>query len=199
MLIKGNCGDEMVDGGFGIESRRRRDGVSATKLQVNFGHVGDADGGRRKETRRGDANQLPEIAQASRLRFIALSTTISHKSIQDADIPALGRQSRRDGCRATGCLGADGVRPDRRRPRRQPLQAAGTLPGRGKSGSTRTIIAAQFAGVLFFLYGFEKNDRDNITAKELALYQRLARELLDMTEVQIATALAGQVLTEVTR
>ncbi len=73
------------------------------------------------------------------------------------------------------------------------------LPGRGKSGSTRTIIATRFAGVLFFLYGFEKNDRDNITAKELALYQRLARELLDMTEVQIASALAGNVLTEVTR
>jgi hypothetical protein len=34
------------------------------------------------------------------------------------------------------------------------------LPGRGKSGSTRTIIATQFAGVLFFLYGFEKNDRN---------------------------------------
>lgn len=73
------------------------------------------------------------------------------------------------------------------------------LPGRGKSGGTRTIIATRFAGVLFFLYGFEKNDRDNITAKELALYQRLARKLLDMTEVQIASALAGQVLTEVTR
>lgn len=73
------------------------------------------------------------------------------------------------------------------------------LPGRGKSGSTRTIIATRFAGVLFFLYGFEKNDRDSITAKELALYQRLAGELLEMTEVQITTALAGHVLTEVTR
>ncbi|MCX7162566.1 MAG: type II toxin-antitoxin system RelE/ParE family toxin [Rhodocyclales bacterium] len=73
------------------------------------------------------------------------------------------------------------------------------LPGRGKSGSTRTIIATQFAGVLFFLYGFEKSDRDNITAKELALYQRFARELLGMNESQIATAFAGQVLTEVTR
>jgi hypothetical protein len=57
----------------------------------------------------------------------------------------------------------------------------------------------QFAGVLFFLYGFEKNDRDNITAKELLLYQRLARELLDMSDDQIATALAGQVLMEVKR
>lgn len=72
------------------------------------------------------------------------------------------------------------------------------LPGRGKSSSTRTIIATRFAGVLFFLYGFEKNDRDNISAKELALYQSLARGFLDMTENQRITALAGQVLTEVT-
>lgn len=73
------------------------------------------------------------------------------------------------------------------------------LPGRGKSGSTRTIIATRFAGVVFFLYGFEKNDRSNISTKELSLYQRLARGFLDMTEVQIATALVGQVLTEVIR
>lgn len=72
-------------------------------------------------------------------------------------------------------------------------------PGRGKSGSTRTIIATRFAGVLFFLYGFEKNERDNISAKELKLYQRFARELLSFTEDQIATALAAQVLMEVER
>ena len=71
------------------------------------------------------------------------------------------------------------------------------LPGRGKSGSTRTIIATRFAGVLFFLYGFEKSDRDNISAKELVLYQRLACGFLDLTEAQIATALAAQVLMEV--
>jgi hypothetical protein len=73
------------------------------------------------------------------------------------------------------------------------------LPGRGKSGSTRTIIATRFAGVLFFLYGFEKNDRDNIATKELVLYQRLAQELLNMTEVQITSALAGKILMEVIR
>lgn len=71
------------------------------------------------------------------------------------------------------------------------------LPGQGKSGSTRTIIATRFAGVLFFLYGFEKSERDNISAKELQLYQRFARELLGLTEGQIATALAGQILIEV--
>lgn len=41
------------------------------------------------------------------------------------------------------------------------------LPGRGKSGSTRTIVATRFAGMLFFLYGFEKNERDNISGKEI--------------------------------
>jgi len=73
------------------------------------------------------------------------------------------------------------------------------LPGRGKSGSTRTIIATRFAGALFFLYGFEKSERDNISAKELLLYQRFARELLGLTKVQIATAMAAQVLIEVKR
>jgi hypothetical protein len=53
--------------------------------------------------------------------------------------------------------------------------------------------------VLFFLYGFEKNDRDNITAKELALYQRLAHELLEMNDARISAALSAQVLMEVTR
>jgi len=53
--------------------------------------------------------------------------------------------------------------------------------------------------VLFFLYGFEKSERDNISAKELLLYQRFARELLGLTEVQVATALAGQILIEVKR
>jgi len=74
-----------------------------------------------------------------------------------------------------------------------------SLPGRGKSGSTRTIIVPRFARGLFFLYGFEKSERDNISTKELLLYQRFARELLGLTEGQIATALAGQVLIGVKR
>ena len=73
------------------------------------------------------------------------------------------------------------------------------LPGRGKSSSTRTIIATRFADVLFFVYGFEKSERDNISAKELQLYQRFARELLSLTEDQISTALVSQVLLEVKR
>jgi hypothetical protein len=70
------------------------------------------------------------------------------------------------------------------------------LPGRGKSGSTRTLIATRFAGVLFFLYGFEKNERENISPKELQLYQRFAGELLGLTEEQIVLALAAHSLME---
>jgi hypothetical protein len=70
------------------------------------------------------------------------------------------------------------------------------LPGRGKSGSTRTLIATRFAGVLFFLYGFEKNERENISSKELHLYQRFAGELLGLTEEQIVIALATHTLME---
>ena len=33
------------------------------------------------------------------------------------------------------------------------------LPGRGKSGSTRTLVATNKGTRWFFLYGFEKNDR----------------------------------------
>lgn len=72
------------------------------------------------------------------------------------------------------------------------------LPGSGKSGGARIILATRFHGRCFFLFGFEKKDRDNATPRELALYRRLAAELLEMNDAQIAAALAGDVLTEVT-
>jgi len=34
------------------------------------------------------------------------------------------------------------------------------LPGRGKRGSTRTLVATNNANRWFFLFGFEKNERD---------------------------------------
>ena len=42
------------------------------------------------------------------------------------------------------------------------------LPGRGKSGSTRTLIATNRQNRWFFMFGFEKNDKENITQAELA-------------------------------
>lgn len=36
------------------------------------------------------------------------------------------------------------------------------LPGRGKSGGVRTIVATNRGDRWFFMYGFEKNERANI-------------------------------------
>lgn len=38
------------------------------------------------------------------------------------------------------------------------------LPGRGKSGSARTLIATNKGSRWFFVFGFEKNERANVSA-----------------------------------
>ena len=71
------------------------------------------------------------------------------------------------------------------------------LPGRGKSGSARTLLATRFAGTLYFLFGFEKSDRENITKRELGIYQSLASTLVALSNDQIETALKANELIEV--
>jgi hypothetical protein len=73
------------------------------------------------------------------------------------------------------------------------------LPGRGKGGSTRTLLATRFAGTLYFLFGFEKSERDNITQRELGIYQSLASNLLALSNDQIENALKANELIEVGR
>lgn len=64
------------------------------------------------------------------------------------------------------------------------------LPGRGKSGSTRTLIATNRENRWFFLYGFEKNERDNITQAELAYLQAAAQVFLAYSEEELKSAIA---------
>ena len=52
------------------------------------------------------------------------------------------------------------------------------LAGRGKRGGVRTLIATNRGSRWFFVYGFEKNDRDNIADDELEALQDIAKELL---------------------
>ncbi|WP_189536733.1 type II toxin-antitoxin system RelE/ParE family toxin [Paludibacterium paludis] len=63
------------------------------------------------------------------------------------------------------------------------------LPGRGKSGGARTLLAYRLADRAFFVYGFAKNERDNIDDKELKALKLLASTLLRWTEQQLAHAL----------
>ena len=50
--------------------------------------------------------------------------------------------------------------------------------GQGKSGGFRTLIATNKGSHWFFVFGFEKNTRSNISQKEQAALKRLADELL---------------------
>lgn len=55
------------------------------------------------------------------------------------------------------------------------------LPGRGKSGGARTLVATNKGNRWFFVFGFEKAERPNVTAKELEALQKIAADLLKLT------------------
>ena len=61
----------------------------------------------------------------------------------------------------------------------------------------RVFKTKTFAGMLFFLYGVEKNDRDNLTGRELRVWQDVAHELLVFSVDDLATALARKILLEI--
>jgi len=71
------------------------------------------------------------------------------------------------------------------------------LPGRGKRGSTRTLLATNRDNKWFFVFGFEKNELENISEKELATLKMLAKDLLGMTAAQIEVAVGESILVEV--
>ena len=71
------------------------------------------------------------------------------------------------------------------------------LPGRGKSGSVRTLVATRRNDAWFFVHGFEKNERTNITAEELEGLQELAQQLLARTPVELDAAVRDGSLEEV--
>ena len=61
-------------------------------------------------------------------------------------------------------------------------------PGGGKRGGFRTVVATNFGGQWFFLYGFAKSDQENIELTELGMLRRLATDLLDMPLHELAKA-----------
>lgn len=71
------------------------------------------------------------------------------------------------------------------------------LLGQGKRGSTRTLLAIKFNDKAFFLYGFTKNDRDNIDKKELEALKILANNLINYDDKKLEEVLKTMELTEV--
>jgi len=71
------------------------------------------------------------------------------------------------------------------------------LPGRGKRGGARTIVATRRAARWIFLYGFERNERSNIDSDELKVLQEIAEDLLGWDEQQLRAATAAGELVEI--
>ena len=71
------------------------------------------------------------------------------------------------------------------------------LPGHGKRGSLRTLVAFQLDEKAFFIYGFAKNERANISQKELKALKLLAAELLSYSPAALLKAMQAGELIEV--
>ena len=57
--------------------------------------------------------------------------------------------------------------------------------GEGKSGGYRVLICFRQGTRSFFMYGFQKSDRENITASERDDLKKLAKALFSMTDEQL--------------
>ena len=67
----------------------------------------------------------------------------------------------------------------------------------GKSGGYRSIILFRSGDNAFFVYGFAKSERDNITKDELAGFRALADEMLGYDEAALTRYLKSGAIVEV--
>jgi hypothetical protein len=71
------------------------------------------------------------------------------------------------------------------------------LAGRGKRSGARTLVATKLGHRWFFLFGFEKNERANITTEEKEALQVLAQDLLACADHELDIQLADGSLQEI--
>lgn len=71
------------------------------------------------------------------------------------------------------------------------------LPGRGKRGGVRTLVATRMDRQWFFLFGFEKNERANVSSTELDALRTLAAELLALSGCELNRAVMDGALQEI--
>ena len=69
--------------------------------------------------------------------------------------------------------------------------------GRGKSGSVRTIVAYKSGKNCFFVYGFEKNAKSNISQDEEKAIKLIAKSLFAYSDDEIIRLIRNGALIEV--
>lgn len=78
---------------------------------------------------------------------------------------------------------------------RQLIKKRVSLPGRGKRGGARTLVATNLQDRWYFVFDFAKNERANIDLSELRALQELAGDLLAQNNAAVAAALmAGEIV-----
>jgi hypothetical protein len=71
------------------------------------------------------------------------------------------------------------------------------LPGRGKSGGARTILAFRIEGKAFFIFGYAKNSQETVSNSQLQQLQLIASRFLNYNDLEIEKALVKKRLIEV--
>lgn len=71
------------------------------------------------------------------------------------------------------------------------------FPGQGKRGSGRTIICFKKDDRAIFVHGFAKNEKANMSKKELIAFRRVAEILLNLSPDQIARSISTGTFIEV--
>jgi hypothetical protein len=71
------------------------------------------------------------------------------------------------------------------------------LPGIGKRGGARIIVATKLLKRWYLIFGFAKNDRSNISKDELLSFQEAAKRLLQLSDREIESAIHVNQLEEI--
>jgi hypothetical protein len=71
------------------------------------------------------------------------------------------------------------------------------LPGRGKRGGARTLVAFKQDDKAFFIFGFAKNERASVSDDELKALKLLAKELLNYPAAMLMKAVETGELIEI--
>ncbi|ODN41146.1 type II toxin-antitoxin system RelE/ParE family toxin [Piscirickettsia litoralis] len=72
-----------------------------------------------------------------------------------------------------------------------------SIQGKGKRGGARTVLAYKVENKAFFLFGYAKSVKANISSDELKIAKKLASEMLGSTESELKKLLKAGALIEV--
>ena len=71
------------------------------------------------------------------------------------------------------------------------------IDGRGKRGGARVILAYKADERLFFMYGFSKSEKEDISQSEKESLKEFAHEMIGLSKAKIDTLISNKVLEEI--